>query len=45
MYSKSIERPSDIINRETKEKKKPKPKLSSLFDKKKNNKKKNKRKY
>lgn len=45
MYSKSIERPSDIKKQETKEKKKPKPKLSNVFDKKKNNKKKNKRKY
>lgn len=48
MYSRqSTERPSDIMKRETKEKKKPKPNLSKLFVNKKKTKgrKKNKRSY
>jgi len=39
MYTKlSTERPSDIAMRENKEKKKPKPRLSSVFQKKNNKK-------
>ena len=48
MYSReSTERPSDVMKREKKEKKKPKPTLAKVFDNKKKMKgrKKNKRKY
>lgn len=48
MYTReSTERPSDIAKRETKEKKKPKPSLSKVFENKKKAKKgkKNKRSY
>ena len=47
MYTReSSERPSDVLKRETKEKKKPKPSLSKVFTKKvKKGKKKNKRTY
>ena len=48
MYTReSSERPSDVLKRETKEKKKPKPSLGKVFTKKKvkKGKKKNKRTY
>ncbi len=47
MYSReSTERPSDIVKRETKEKKKPKPSLAKVFNTKKPKRgKKNKRSY